>query len=370
MARRPFTFTEFDGRISHILGKLECDGKNEVVEELATDVEVDVLQDLRERVFVLAKDSYETALKESETIDKNETVDITLIRRTKAGDSSALSKDVVDLYSYAVGWVEEFPRDVLTRGSKLKEVKKKEANDKRDQATEWQEVFNKQNKEVVHQRIFNAEIMNRMRDMEKRMESLADSCTKDRQVIEKMQSDLDAANHEIARLKSVTNMPEENPSDRTTLENNIASGQEGNTTEEQQVDEQHQAPSIENKSEFPALPPPASKDAPGTSASAAPKTKPNWPKNVLPPPKSQPMVTRMTDTEGNFTTYLHKKGTAESQPLEQYRRDQHDSRQSEHPAHGNTHRTSNQRRQLRGARKERGISMYLSGIEIDNETNE
>ena len=70
MAARFFSFREFDGRINHILGKLDRDGKSEVVEELANEAEVEVLQELRERVFILAKDVYESNLRETDYIKR------------------------------------------------------------------------------------------------------------------------------------------------------------------------------------------------------------------------------------------------------------------------------------------------------------
>ena len=60
MAGRFFSFREFDGTINHILGKLDIDGKTEVIEELANGAEEDVLQELREQVFILSKDIYES----------------------------------------------------------------------------------------------------------------------------------------------------------------------------------------------------------------------------------------------------------------------------------------------------------------------
>ena len=98
------TFKEFDGRLNHILGKLDLVEKYEVVEELAAEAEEDVLQELRERVFTLAKAMYENTLKDTDTIGDNDEVEITLQRRNTNGDNTTLSKDIVDLYEYTVGY--------------------------------------------------------------------------------------------------------------------------------------------------------------------------------------------------------------------------------------------------------------------------
>ena len=359
MAGRGFYFTEFDGRLNHILGKLERDGKNEVVEELATEAEQDVLQELRERVFILAKDMYENALRDTGTINNEEKVDISLQRRTKSGENSTLAKDIVELYAYTVGLQESFPKDVLTRNCKLKEIKKKDdeaIGAKPNQAEEWSELFNGKNREVVHQRIFNTEIMNRMKDMEKRMETMAHASEDDKNKIEQLQSDLRAANQEIATLKAVLKVPEKKVND-------------ANTSQEPPNNSENVIDNKDNNSAYPSLPP--TRAGPSTSLLTG-KASPM--KKVGTPPQAQSqqnvMVTRVTESNGDFTTFLHKKGTEQSAPLEQYRRDQQEEASGDRPAPPGRHAGYQQRRQLRGVKRERGITMYLSGIEVDDESDE
>ena len=128
--------------INHILGKLDRDGKTEVIEELANEAEDEVLQELRERVFILSKDIYESNLRETGTISKEEEVDIALQKRVKTTDTITLATDVVCLYEYTVGLATDFPKDVLTRSSKLKEIKKAHnghtaETKKSDPSNEW-----------------------------------------------------------------------------------------------------------------------------------------------------------------------------------------------------------------------------------------
>ena len=67
----------------------------------------------------------------------------------------------------------------------------------------------------------------------------------------------------------------------------------------------------------------------------------------------------------DFTTYLHKKGTPNSVPLEDYRREQQQQR-SNGPAGGQGQR----KQQLRGSKREKSMAMYLSGIAVEDETDE
>ena len=353
MAARYFSFREFDGSINHILGKLDRDGKSEVVDELAIDVEDDVLLELRDRVFILAKDIYENKLRETETIGIDEKVDITLQKRNKSGDNQTISKDVVDLYEYTVGLSTVFPKNVLTRTSKLKEVKEPgaETAEKKNQAQEWKDLFASKNKEVIHQRIFNSEVMNRMKDQEKKIDSLLEGAEKNRKAIQSLETELNKAKEEIITLKAVVGIEKvgtllhtSKPEEIKEVKDNPNSNQEKGASKDKETKAKCDIccnNNTEKKEE--------KKETPTSQGST----------------HTRPMVTRVTESNGkDFTTYIHKRGTPGSLPIEQERM------QQQHQQHNSYGDNNYRRRQLRGVRKEKATSMYLSGIEIEEETNE
>ena len=125
-AYRPYNFRDCDGRISHILGKVESQSVNDVIAELAIEAEWEVLTDVREKVFGLCKEIYEHHLREKGIIGENDKVDIVLFRRHNKDDNETVAKDIVDLYQYAVGLKISFPKEVLTRQSKFIDVEQAE----------------------------------------------------------------------------------------------------------------------------------------------------------------------------------------------------------------------------------------------------
>ncbi len=336
MASRFFSFREFDGRLNHILGKLGHLDKNEVVNELATEAESDILQELRDRVFTLAKDLYENKLRDSNTINEDEQIDISLQRRNKNGENDVLAKDIVDLYEYTVEISADFPKELLTRNSKLKEVKKKdEVEKKKDQVEEWRSLFSNSNKETVHQRIYNAEIMNMLKEQEKRIESLFNNAEKDRAIISDLQKDLTDAHKQIETLRN----GKESEKDQSKVDTH----KEGKGKEETTKPAQNLEPSPHSTKESTLY---------TTGQQGHSKSSPA-------------MVTQMKDNlTGDTTTFLHKRGTPGSQPLEQYRKDmqQHNGRYN--------NKSSSETRMFRGAKREKGTNMYISGIEVDDETDE
>ena len=71
----------------------------------------------------------------------------------------------------------------------------------------------------------------------------------------------------------------------------------------------------------------------------------------------RPAITHIQDNDG-FTTYLHKIGTAQSKPLEEYRRTVPGMQRSR------------QTPLLRGVKQEKGTMLYLEGIAVGAEQNE
>ena len=341
---------DFDGRINHILGKLEREGKTEVINELSIDVDCDVLQELRERVFNLGKETYESKLRDANEIGDEEHVDLFLQKRKK-NENETLAKDIVELYQYAVGLSLTFPKDVLTRTctSKLKDTADLEdKSGEKDQVKQWKELLSGKNKQSIHQRIFNTEMKNLVKDLESKIEMLVKDAINDRRKISDLEKSLNEANLKITLLSSTekekedevvvideTNQPDpENPlSDKSEASN--GQHQEASTakaTGQCQVCTHHQLQ--------PLSPPPPPQKSPT-------------------PVTRSTLVSTVTEDNGTRTTYFHKAGTPGSLPIEQQRRNQ---RMNNQPS---------KRRLLRGATKEKGINMYLSGILLEgDETDE
>lgn len=165
-----YNFTDCDGRISHILGKIESHSANEVVSELAIEAEYEVLFDVKEKIFGLCKDIYENKLREQNIIGENEHIDISAQRRHKKDDNENLAEDVVKLYQYAIGLQTDFPKDILARSSKFKDitqiVEKQPGEDEKDCSE------GRGQKETLHQKLFNLEIMNLVKEQSRSIEKL------------------------------------------------------------------------------------------------------------------------------------------------------------------------------------------------------
>ncbi len=344
---------EFDGQINHILGKLEIETKTDVINELALDVENEVLQELRERVFLLAKASYESKLRDLDELEKGDKLELTLQKR-KAGDNEPIAKDIVDLYEYTVELSTTFPRDVLTRGcrGKLKDVTGKEnkAQDK-DQVQQWKELFSGKSKEVIHQRIFNTEVKNLVKELEKKVDALVQNSLKDRKKIEDLEHHLTDANKKIAELSATGNQEKEieithiEPSQAETVAHTTDNTNSKEPTKEQQTE---QPPETKVQCQVCTYQPPPPPPLPPLQKSPTSATR-------------SAMVTTVRGENGAATTYLHRAGTTGSLPLEQHRKDQRNQRLN----------NPTNKRQLFGARKEKHVNMYLSGIMIEgDETDE
>jgi hypothetical protein len=125
-------FNDFDGRITHILQKMSISARNDIIDELAMDIEQDMLQDVRQKVFNICKELYENNLREIGVIDKDKETDFILQRRAKKSDSTPLARDIVDLYEFAVGATERFPRSVLARSCTYVDITKQKQSEKVD----------------------------------------------------------------------------------------------------------------------------------------------------------------------------------------------------------------------------------------------
>ncbi len=110
-----------DENVQQILAKCENQSCEDVVDELATECEVEALLEEREKCFSLAKQTLEEVLKRDGTISDDERLDIQCVRRTNKTVKKNIAKEIMEMFQYIVGYSKVFPRHVLTKSSKLVE---------------------------------------------------------------------------------------------------------------------------------------------------------------------------------------------------------------------------------------------------------
>ncbi len=179
-----FNFSDFDGGISHLLASIETKSAPQVVNDLAIEVDYDVLNEVRNKLFGLCKDSHECRLKEKGIIGDNESLDIALVSRHRKDDNDTLAKDTVKLYEFAVGLKETFPKEVLTRQSKMKDIVQA------DSETVEKPDTHKADKGSLHQRLFNVEIMNLVKEQGKTIQKLTQEHRQQQERINRLADDL------------------------------------------------------------------------------------------------------------------------------------------------------------------------------------
>ncbi len=77
LAVTQYDFSDFDGGFSHLLAKFEGEKAcQDIVADLTIDLDNEVLQDVRIKLFNLCKITYECRLRESGEMTASETIDI------------------------------------------------------------------------------------------------------------------------------------------------------------------------------------------------------------------------------------------------------------------------------------------------------
>ncbi len=327
LAATQYDFSDFDGGISHLLAKIEGEKTTQdIVNDLTIEVDNDVLQDVRVKLFNLCKDTYECRLRESGELTTSETVEISLVKRHNKDNNEALAEDTVKLYQYAVGLKSDFPKDVLTRKSKLKEVQTEDAE------TEDQDKGNKLPRNTLHQKLFNVEIINMIKEQGRELEKMKREHRQQRDTITGLTNELNEAMRKISEL------------------------------ENHNKGEANQATSDETKD---TTPPETIEtiivEEPQPLHNPITTDKPAPPKS---PPRNNTNTSRVTHVveNGQSTTYLHKLGTQQSKPIEDYR-EQQKSQRYDNNKRGNQPR-------LRGVRQEKGVMLYVTGIHCEDKGEE
>lgn len=381
-----YSLTDCDGRISHILGKIECQNINEVIDELATEAECDVLAELRDKVFKLCKDIFEHNLKEKGIIGETEKVDITLQRRNKKGDNGeALAEDIVKLYQYAVGLNQEFPKDVLTRSSKTKEITDKVdravgSESENGTADENQAANCIEAKVSLHQKLFNLEIMNLVKEQGRTIDKLSRESKQLKDTNAKLVDRLNDTTEQVARLKSIIENQTQNKHEVATWTNNETNddpvGEGDQHTATAQTNHTTDAPPhnlhpqplynevVSGQKRVNQHGQPLPELSKKETAIIAQQPRMNNPAEGS-QQKHKPAVSHIPDRDGNsHTTYLHKLGTPNSLPIEDLRKQQSYSTKSYHQQKNSSGHG------LRGVKRERGSMLYLQNISVEDETDE
>jgi hypothetical protein len=117
-----------DDNVQRILSKCDSRPREEIVDEICSEFDVESLLEQREKGFVLAKQKLQN---DSRAITGDETsLDIKCVRRTGKSAKKNIAKEIVDLFEYVVGYSEDFPRYLITKDSRLVSVSNELCSDK------------------------------------------------------------------------------------------------------------------------------------------------------------------------------------------------------------------------------------------------
>ena len=189
-----FNISDFDGVIAHILQKIDIEARGDVISELANDADVDALQDVRAKLFVVCKKMYEGMLRETKAIEEGVEVDLTLQKRLKKADNTNLAKDIVDLFEFAIGGNEKFPKNVLARSSKYIDIQ--------TPANKEDGTSKACNRDIVLARISNIEMVNTVKEQGKHIEALEKKGIEDRKKMEEVEKDLATLQRVVLQLQA------------------------------------------------------------------------------------------------------------------------------------------------------------------------
>ena len=121
---REFSFTldkmDFvDVRMQNILFGCDIKSMQAVVEEMVEEFDTEFLTGEREKMFECAKDRLRMILKSNAVLDDKHVLDIKCKKRTGKNADTRIAGDIVDLFIYAVGQKEVFPKESLSTTCKM-----------------------------------------------------------------------------------------------------------------------------------------------------------------------------------------------------------------------------------------------------------
>ena len=194
-----FNIGDYDGVISHILQKIDIEARNDVIAELANDADCEALQDVRTKLFLVCKKMYETQLREKEILAEGDELDFSLQKRLKKADNTSLAKDIVDMYEFAIGGNEKFPKNVLSRASKYVDVPKSAANEGKEAENGAAKACNR---DIVLARISNIEMVNTIKEQGKMIEALEKNAEGSEKRISELEKDFANLNRIVLQFQS------------------------------------------------------------------------------------------------------------------------------------------------------------------------
>ena len=342
-----------DVGLQAVLAKCDLETRENIVAELEREYEKRDLIVEREKLFDCAKSKFEHELLVNGLVDKEETTNLVLSKRTGTSSGSNIAREVNDLYLYVVNRTKTFPRGVLCKTCKYIEVVPKD---------------NEKNKisNPVLDKMKISELANTVRDMMNQMDIYKKEKNEDKVTIKYLEQEVvqlqgqvkilqPKQSHVITNVNPGTNMnghqdlgarQGDNPMLPGAISNNEESigpwpplGMARGPVHIQPPDRQHHRDSqVDNNN--------------------------NNPKTT-----TRTGVTHIMDSSGGHTTLLHKNKPLSAEATAQ-------ALQGKQPAL--TYQTDNSRQskmgskslKLRGVKQERGSPIYIQQIRVDNESDD
>ena len=366
-----------DVRLQAVLANRNSDTRQNVEEELSGDFELDFLLEEREKAFSVAKGKFENVLRADGMLGQEDKVDIEVSTRTNRSTVKNIVKEIVDIYDYIMGYTEIFPKAVISKASRYIDISEKDVGRGKTQ------IYN-----PVMDRMRLTEIANLVRDLQSEIDSLKKNRNEDREMLIKMEQEIVQLQGQV---KLQTSHVTHNQNPGTSLENKeTALIQKGNQDNPQ---------ANGNHTEVSQLAPTIT--SPAKSLRKLPK----------PPPQQPPILhnnedhgkksstgrsTVLVGEDGERVTVIHRGGSLAKEIAEQVLAGKQPTGGMNWPnlpnpkksigdvhganingGHGTDTRRqpkekagSKQTRELRGMKQERGSTLYVKNIAVEDETDE
>ena len=185
-----------DDRVQHILMKVQNSTLSDVVEELALDSDIDELLDMRVNLFSLAKDRLEYDLRKEKYLGEDEDSGIVIANRTSRSKQENVAKEVVDLYKYINGLVNNFPWILLSKETKYLNLLPPLKKDNEEEVSE------KDN--PLRDKVRVIELTNLFREQERVLDKLIETNQQQQKAIDRLEQALSDLQEQMKKLKSTS----------------------------------------------------------------------------------------------------------------------------------------------------------------------
>ncbi len=378
-------FNYFDeyGGIAHILQKINhgCTSRTDVTTELSDDADNDVLQEIRLKLFNFCKCIFEANLKEQNKLEEGKETNFKLLRRTKSGDNTSLSKDIVDLYEFAIGGVDRFPKNVLTKSS-CKHIEIPMSN------SQVQKQSPVKRQDVLLAKINTVELTNKVREQDARIETLERESKECKVNSDKQLDDMKKQIHDLQKLVTqIQAVCGVIPVQQGTLNGTAAAA----STE---IESSTGSPTLDNPAQEVIDLTPArestdlAKDQSATTPNDEAPSSHSGQSHMFPPgvppvssttewPSLGTGTMNVRDDSGNFTTVTYRRtpGTTNEQlrqgishNINRIQNGQQGSMMQNHPPPSTGNSSYPGTGLLTGIRRENGTTLYIEGIHVADNT--